>query len=481
MKKYILATLSAITFVNVSAQNQFDAANFAVSDLNGTARYVGMGGALNALGGDISVMSNNPAGTAIYKKSDAAITGSVVFTGESGQLGHDGSRASLDQAGAVFTLPQVTADGKGLQYINFGVNYQKKRNFLGNTQAFLAFDGVESQTNQFADFINAGKTGMTADLGPQTLIYDEVSGEYSPMGATQGEYRRATYGYTGQYDFNISFNVSNQFFFGASLGIYDLTSKRESYYWEKGVDGNSYDFANWYNTEGAGFDIKLGMIFRPIKESPFRFGLTVHTPTWYRLEDINDGGVAYNGGERIYPTYYPDYYEYDFRTPWKFGFSLGHTIGKNFAIGAEYEISDLSSCKYSSIDWDNDQYFDNMNDYISEDLKTQHTLKLGMEYKPADNFAIRFGYNYVSAPLKDSAWKSPLEDGYSCETDYTNWKGTNRFTAGLGYRFNGGYFDLAYQYQAQKGDFYAFTSNNLAPKEINNNRSQLMATLGFRF
>jgi hypothetical protein len=57
----------------------------------------------------------------------------------------------------------------------------------------------------------------------------------------------------------------------------------------------------------------------------------------------------------------------------------------------------------------------------------------------------------------------------------------NRFTLGVGYRFKGGYFDVAYQLQSQKGDFYAFDDVDLKPTEIKNNRSQVMATLGFRF
>jgi hypothetical protein len=61
------------------AQDTYDAARFASSDLNGTARYVGMGGVLSALGGDISVMSSNPAGTALFRKSEASLTLGVVI------------------------------------------------------------------------------------------------------------------------------------------------------------------------------------------------------------------------------------------------------------------------------------------------------------------------------------------------------------------------------------------------------------------
>ena len=45
-----------------AAQDTYESARLLGSDLNGTARYVGMGGAMEALGADISTISTNPAG-----------------------------------------------------------------------------------------------------------------------------------------------------------------------------------------------------------------------------------------------------------------------------------------------------------------------------------------------------------------------------------------------------------------------------------
>lgn len=39
-----------------AAQNQYDALRFLGNDVNGTARFVGMGGAMSALGADLSTM-----------------------------------------------------------------------------------------------------------------------------------------------------------------------------------------------------------------------------------------------------------------------------------------------------------------------------------------------------------------------------------------------------------------------------------------
>jgi len=498
MKRISMLALAALIGGAATAQDAYDAANFAGSDLNGTARYVGMGGALSALGGDISTMGTNPAGTAIFHRSEAALSASAVITGEKGQLGHDGTRASFDQAGLVFVLGNGNRTGKGLQNINFGFNYNKKRNHLSNLDVNVEnLGGIFSQTFQIADLANASAEynywgGMLADMSASSKDHDGILNEntvtgtdgteyteYSGQGANSAIYRRAAYGSTTQADFNMSFNLSNQFFLGFSLGVYDVNYNREAWYMEEGSDGNYYDFSNWYETNGEGFDVKIGAIIRPIADSPFRIGLAVHTPTWYNLEDVNGSTLYYN--DNFIAQNSTDPYEYHYRTPWKFDVSLGHTVGNFLAIGAEYEFSDLSTCHYSSIDYENDAYFAAMNDYIGETLRCQHTLKLGIEVKPTSAFSLRAGYNYVSAPFRDDAFRTIAYDSPFTETDFTNWKAINRITLGAGYRWKSGYFDIAYQYQAQKGDFYAFDDVNLEPTEIDNNRSQILATLGFRF
>ncbi|MBP3213504.1 MAG: hypothetical protein J6M19_01500 [Bacteroidaceae bacterium] len=473
------------------AQDSYDAQTFANSDLNGTSRFVAMGGALGALGGDVSVMSTNPAGTAMYRKSDAAITLSGLFTNDKA-MGHSKSRMSFDQGGALIAFDMDNPTGKGLQFINFGINYQKNRNYLSNlTKDINNLGGVFSQTYQIADLCNyalendywgtlADMSASRKDVHGGILNETKESGrDYEGVGADRAYYERATYGANIQADLNVSFNVSDQFFFGASLGVYDIDYERESFYQEFGNDGNNYDFTNWYKTTGDGFDVKLGFICRPIEDSPFRFGVNVHTPTWYRMTDSN-GSTLYLNDEYVTSGSNSEY-DYHFRTPWKFGFSLGHTIGTNFAIGAEYEFQDLSTAKYSDVDHRENYYFRNVNQITDQTLRGQHTLKVGVEYKPIDELSLRAGYNFVSSPFKKDAFRTIGYDGPYTETDYTNWGAVNRFTIGLGYRYKGGYFDIAWQYQAQKGDFYAFDDIDLKPTKIKNNRSQLMATLGFRF
>ena len=73
-RKYILAAL-ALAVMPVAAQETYENAKVAgPQDLNGTARYVGMGGAMEALGADLSTISTNPAGVGLFRKSTARET-----------------------------------------------------------------------------------------------------------------------------------------------------------------------------------------------------------------------------------------------------------------------------------------------------------------------------------------------------------------------------------------------------------------------
>ena len=54
-------------------------------------------------------------------------------------------------------------------------------------------------------------------------------------------------------------------------------------------------------------------------------------------------------------------------------------------------------------------------------------------------------------------------------------------TFGLGYRGNVVYADLAYKYDMYKSDFYAFDDIDLPATKVDNNRHQLLLTLGARF
>ena len=167
MKKIVMVAVLGL-FVSAAsglAQTVYDGAKLTGKDLNGTARFVGMGGAMGALGGDISTIGTNPAGIGLYRSSDIMTSfGFSSYGSESKYLGSkwnsDKNRASFDNIGFVFS--SKIGNTTPLRYVNFGFNYHKAKSFyknmemngdLGNySQAFLMAslsDGISNWGNPF--------------------------------------------------------------------------------------------------------------------------------------------------------------------------------------------------------------------------------------------------------------------------------------------------------------------------------------------
>ena len=82
MKKYIYMAVCAFAALPMTAQETYENARLMEQDLNGTARYVGMGGAMEALGADISTISSNPAGIGLFRSSNISGSFGVVSHAE---------------------------------------------------------------------------------------------------------------------------------------------------------------------------------------------------------------------------------------------------------------------------------------------------------------------------------------------------------------------------------------------------------------
>lgn len=526
MKRIFFIITSAIMAMTATAQETYENANIATEDLNGTARYVGMGGALDALGADISTIGTNPAGIGLFRHSTANMSLGLVSQQDAKDFaGHDKTAMSFDQIGFVYSRKS----GRN-SFLNVAFNYHKSRNFsqilsaansLSNaSQNKLSYiKGSEGVFDEIAKGDNGKYIGLDGSgyesaafsqidyLYYNTMLPNPNDGNFYYQNASSYTFNRASKGYIGEYDFNISGNINDRVYLGLTFGLSDVHYKGYTEYDESfGSNEGSY-LTDERKITGTGFNIKAGVIFRPIETSPFRIGLSVATPTWYDLTTQNSTVLetALSSSTLASSEGIGESYDFKLYTPWKFGLSLGTTVGNCLALGAVYEYAD-----YGNLDsrintgdgydewgyyYDNSESDENMNYHTGETLKGVHTLKLGLEYKIDANFAVRLGYNYVSPMYdkygyKDVSIESP-GTYYSSTTDFTNWRSTNRITCGFGYSNKNFSVDLAYQYSAQNGDFYPFTNyyaandetlNNVADlTKVDNKRHQVLLTLGYHF
>ncbi|MBF1472657.1 hemin receptor [Prevotella pallens] len=535
---YLLA--ATLFSLPVAAQETYENANLTSTDLNGTARYVGMGGAMEALGADVSTIGSNPAGIGLFRRSQLSVSGGLLMQSNGKEYG-DGKKtnASFDQIGFVYT----TRASRGSN-LNFGFNYTKGKNFdfllnasgkLGNgsqnNQSYLkhvlgsenygGFD-VRKKDDAYIGFASpqANFVSWTWNqldyLYFNTLLPDATTaGKFNNYLADSYTFDKASTGYVGNYDFNISGSIQDQFYLGLTFGLKDVHYDSESRYNERLSNGlGDVSVLDIRRITGTGFDITAGIIVRPIASSPFRIGAYVKTPTWYDLTTSNVTRIDRNtntSGKNDWGKV-PNSYDYKLWTPWKFGLSLGHTVGNYLALGLTYEFEDHSTLDSRINDggYYNDYYGTyyetssadkSMNKHTKQALKGVSTLKMGAEYKPTSNLALRLGYNYISPKYNKDAQKDPTivspGSAYSSSTDFVNWDSTNRFTFGIGYQINKFNVDLAYQYSMQKGTFYPFStmnfsihdtatgnttsySNQAVGAKVDNNRGQLLLTVGYR-
>lgn len=538
MKKFYIAAFALAVVLPVAAQDTYESARLLGSDLNGTARYVGMGGAMEALGADISTISTNPAGIGLFRRSTFSASASLVAQQGVQRFGDQGTvKMSFDQLGLVYSS-RVSRRS----FVNVAFNYHKSRNFnqiisaanrLHNaSQNMLSYhkaaignarDGGYSwrfKNNDPNDvvigYINDNSTTMAQtfsqldyiNLNALNLDSDEEGYLMNYNTADNYIFDRAQRGWINEYDLCVSGNQGDRFYWGISVGIHDVNYKTFSTYTERlvninddptGYDGNEdyVDYMDNRRIEGTGIDIKAGIIFRPIEDSPFRFGLSVSTPTWYELTTDNETDFN-NDSEYGYEDSWYSGESYDFRyfTAWKFGGSLGHTIGNNMALGLSYELSDYSSAdnrilsgEYNSTGYERSYADLPMETNTENTLRTVHLLKAGLEYKPDPALSLRLGYNYQSPVYEKNGMRDMTIDSpgvcYSSSTDYVNWKDTHRITCGLGYKVEGWNFDIAYQYNTTSGDFYPMqkfeADQNVGVTKVNFNRHQVLVTLGYSF
>ena len=103
-RKVCFAALAMAVILPVAAQDTYESARLLGSDLNGTARYVGMGGAMDALGADLSTISTNPAGIGLFRHSHASISLGFVSQQDVEKFDNKSKTTiSFDQAGFVYS------------------------------------------------------------------------------------------------------------------------------------------------------------------------------------------------------------------------------------------------------------------------------------------------------------------------------------------------------------------------------------------
>lgn len=484
------------------AQNEEDALRYTRLGLQGSARIQGIGGAQTALGADISTISLNPAGLGMFRRSEANL--SLGFTNNSTNALFSGtmtpderSSINIPQGGVVFSNRKDDSDGSDWRSSAFGVSITRLNNFNNRT----TYSGNTTETAPgiveyiYERAIAEGRT--VGDLNDEysdgyfslpglafgTYLLDEfedAEGKYylpvERLGALGIREELERRGSQSQIDFAFGTSFRDKIYLGASLGIVTSKFTQERIYRETESDADtdfeSLELHDEFTTEGAGVNLKLGVIVRPI--DALRFGVSIQTPTAYNFTETYDRSLytTFNGSagrENYSAVEMPGEFTYNLTTPFRANGGVAVFLGKYGFIAADAEYVDYSNMRFSEEEDGSgfSSYFSGVNSRINDTYKSAMNYKIGAEGR-YEVFRVRAGYAISGNPYKNSAFDAKV----------------NTFTLGAGVRLQNYYADVAFARTTGKSLYSPYTFENPASNpvvDLENKQSNVMFTVGYNF
>lgn len=469
-----------------------DVMRYNQSDLNGTARFRGMSGAFGAVGGDLSALSINPAGGAIFTYNTAAFSAS--YLAKSNKANYYGNETSknyngldLGQMGAVFVFNNYQ-ESATMKKFTIGLNYESTKN-LRNDIKFGGLNRDKSLGDYFLDMANreaiphnvaypkgpsveqdyidagynAGFAGQQAYLAHESYLLNTGAkeGTYEANYNRNSQYQQARYlsnsGFTSKFSGNFAAQLGDRFYVGANLNVhvvdYTQTSSAAESIANPGAKGSisSMGYFNEVYTYGTGFSFNLGAIAK-VTES-LRAGLSYESPTWYSLKDESTQGISTSRVDDtntvLFPRVVNVFDSYRLRTPSKYTGSLAYIFKDKGLISVDYTYKDYSNNEFRPT---SDGTYNLMNDGINVMMQGSSSVRIGGEYL-IKQVSLRAGYRFEQSPYKD---------------EFKMYGDLNSFSAGIGYTFGSSRLDLSYNRTHQSYKTYLVDTTGPNPYQAAN-------------
>lgn len=502
-RNYILSLIFASVSIGAYSQGAMDAFNLSYNDLGGTARSVSMGGAFGALGGDATGVSINPAGIGVYKSSEFVAT--LNFSNTETKTNLNGFKSDDSKFKFIFDniafIGAIPLNSDVVPLLNVGFSYNRLKSFnrnissKGNNLDHSLTDNIADRANSqgsgYDKITTNGKYNNGADwlgtLGYQSYLIDpDKNGVFHsavPNSNTNNSLLMREKGEISSYDFNIGTTISDMLSIGVTVAVTDINYKLDSDYYEQFVSNSAdYYLTNWLETEGSGWQLKAGLILKPIEE--LRIGVSYHSPTWYKMTDYFWADMDAFGNGIVYTP--DEAHDYEFRTPDKWTFSLAGVIAKRAIISADYELTNYGSMHLADY---NGNAYTTVNNDIEQAFRNSSTLRLGAEIRFTPQFSGRVGYMWQQTPVKESFKNSNADidnpNALKAQTagtipQYSLVGDANYFTWGLGYKFTPSlYTDVAFVIKNRTDDLYDYAGADKT--ELKTNQFTGLLTLGYKF
>lgn len=420
--------LTALAIALASQAQDF--ARLSERTIMGTARYVGMGGAMTAVGGDPSAVLDNVAALGIYRRPEAMITFDYVTR----------SIFMAPQASAIFCMRTANMT-QGVLYHNFMIGYHRVH----------CFNASMKPVGEMGHSLGTLIAKTTADVGiPYTSDRYHASDELSLKES----------GYVNEYTFDWAMNISHRWYFGLGLRIqsYHMASDADYIEWFNKENADLQPYFNRSQTsllyDGVSCAFATGILYRPL--SWLRFGFGLETPSLGRLY-IHSAGRFYAQTDSLRRGYdAPDKRPETsaFHMPLRLSTSVAFQI-KNYAmIALQYNYRRVPD---------------------SYDI---HSLRAGVEIVPYPGLYINAGYVFES-PFKSNRQPCAIDPTWDRQDTYSQYpKWQQYISGGVGYRGRYVVVQAAYQYALRR--FNLFAHENAQPYLMEQNTHRIVLTLAWR-
>lgn len=530
MKKLYFLGVGLLMPFMADAQGAVDGFRFSQPDMKGTARYMSMGGAFGALGGDLSSISTNPAGIGVYRRNEIGLTMDLDLQSATSETqGYKNTQTQtkflLNNVGGVAS---INLHNSTVPNVNFGFTYNRAASFNARYSG-----GVPKLYNSLSNYIAGLSNNEGVTVGSVETLYnnkDQITfdpynpnngsygapwlsilgfdsyfitptgdndqpswvGQWGALTSGHGAFDVQTTGGVDEYNIAIGGNISNKVFWGVDMGItsmqYNMTSIWAENLKDAVVDNPSglenatsnWNMTNFYSANGTGINVKLGVIYRPIQE--LRLGVSFASPTWYSIKESYLARTNYNyqfaDGKTIEDSsvtnggYWGDN-SYNFRTPWKLTFSAAGVIGRNLIVSADLEWQKYNKMRFS--DYSNMFYNYGGNDDYWD---------WGYDYYAAPGAGSAAGMQKASPMLIDNdpfyASNSEIELYYQPATTIrlgAEYRVTPRFSVRAGYA----HASSPVRTKAKNGSEIIWTAGTMTNYKMDNSTDYITCGLGYNF
>jgi len=491
MKKLLIISMIAMASVSTMYSQTIDEAlKYSQIFYGGTARFLAMGGAFTSLGGDLSTLSQNPAGLGVFRSIDFSVSAQMHFNNSTSVYENSTSYEdlydfNLNQIGLVY--PIFNKDNtEGFSGFNFGYSYNKTNDF----NSLTSIRGVNNNSSMADYWANqANDTHFTELYGAEGIAFDAwlidtITGSggwnYATVFSEYGDQANSTYGQSlrraivnegniGEHALSLSANFGHKIYLGFTFGINTLYSYTRYEHLESDYDLTIFDFNNFIYTDivesqGRGYAYKMGLIIKPT--NTLRLGFAFHAPTVYRIDEYyyDDIYSEFDNGDFYEASNDPNRFTYTMTSPLRLMGGAAIQLGKIGMVSADYEFVDYRNAKFSKA---SDGYsYTAENQDITDIFYVAHNFRVGAEVRLKPIY-LRGGY-----ALNGSGF-APGEENE--ESHYSTYSG------GLGIRQSNFYFDVSYSLRKNSQQYFMYSHPDINPAELTYARSMINITLGFKF